>query len=250
MRPRCIVGATCAALLLGACASVPPEEDPVQIRLADLDARLARIERVVTNQSLVDLAQRLDSLQGDVRTLRGELDELQNGGHNVLRQQRDLYGDLDKRVAALENGVRGGPPTGTGPTVATAGPAASGEQAVYNQAFEALKISNYPAAIAGFKSFLAAYPTSDLASNAQYWLGEAYYVTRDFPNAAAAFERVEQNWPRSRKAADAMVKLGFTQAELKRFAAARVTLTQVVAQYPGTEAAKLADDRLRKLPPP
>ena len=64
-------------LTLGGCA-VSPEEDPVYIRLNDLDARVQRIERVLTNQSLLQLAQRIDALQGEVRNLRGEVELLQN----------------------------------------------------------------------------------------------------------------------------------------------------------------------------
>jgi tol-pal system protein YbgF len=123
------------------------------------------------------------------------------------------------------------------------------EQAAYVQAFEALKSLNYAAAITGFKGYLASYPGSDLADNAQYWLGEAYYVTRDYDNAAVAFRAVGERWPNSRKASDALVKLGFTQFELKQFSQARTTLTQVTQRYPDSDAARLAADRLKRLPP-
>jgi tol-pal system protein YbgF len=249
-----------AAVLIGGCAVTPPDEDPVQVRLNDLDTRLARIERVVSNQSLVELAQRLESLQSDVRSLRGQLEELQNGHEGVRKQQRDLYGDLDRRIATLEAGGHGAPagaaPGASGAANAGAAPTSSGapatttESAAYAAAFDALRAANYPVAISGFKSFMATYPSSELASNAQYWLGEAYYVTRDFDNAALAFQRVVREWPGSRKAPDALVKLGFTQVELKRTAAAKATLSQVVSQYPGTDAAKLAEERLRKLASP
>ncbi len=62
-----------------------------------------------------------------------------------------------------------------------------------------------------FQQFLQSYPQSSLADNAQYWLGESYYVTRDFQNAAAAFQTVLDRWPDSRKAPDALLKLGYTQ---------------------------------------
>ena len=64
-------------LALGGCA-VSPAEDPVQIRMNDIDTRLQRIERVLTNQSLLELAQRIDALQADVRSIRGEVELLQN----------------------------------------------------------------------------------------------------------------------------------------------------------------------------
>src|ERR1700760_1250248 len=72
--------------VLAGCASTPPEEDPVQIKLNDLDARVARIERVVSNQSLVQLAQNLDSVQAETRRLRGRIDELENSNEQMKKQ--------------------------------------------------------------------------------------------------------------------------------------------------------------------
>lgn len=232
-----------AAALLGACATVP-EEDPVQTRLDDLDTRLRRAEAVVANQSLLSLAQQLDALQADIRALRGRVDELQNASDQLRKQQRDLYADLDRRLAALEGGAG---LTGASGSAATG--AAPGEQAAYTRAFEALKAGDYPAAVTGFRRFLGEHPASDLAPNAAYWLGEAYYVTRDYASAANAFERVARDWPASQKAPDAFLKLGFAQAELKRTDAARATLGEVVARFPDTEAARLARERLRRLTP-
>src|SRR4051812_42027792 len=74
------------AAVLAGCASTPPEEDPVQIKLTDLDARVARIERVVSNQSLVQLAQNLDSVQAETRRLRGRIDELENSNEQMKKQ--------------------------------------------------------------------------------------------------------------------------------------------------------------------
>ena len=78
--------AVAVAAVLAGCASTPPEEDPVQIKLNDLDARVARIERVVSNQSLVQLAQNLDSVQQETRRLRGRIDELENSNEQMKKQ--------------------------------------------------------------------------------------------------------------------------------------------------------------------
>ena len=64
-----------------------------------------------------------------------------------------------------------------------------------------------------------------------------------------AFRAVGERWPNSRKAPDALLKLGFTQYELKQYAEARATLTQVTKRFPDSEAAKLAAERLKRLPP-
>jgi tol-pal system protein YbgF len=237
-----------SGLLLGGCAT-PPEEDPMFIRLNDLDQRVQRMERVLTNNSLLELAQRIDRLQADVRTLRGEVELLQNQTEGGKAQSRSLYGDLEKRIAALETlGGVGSPGAAPAAGSALPGAAAGGEQAMYDAAFDALKGADYPKAIGSFRAFLTAYPTSPLASNAQYWLGEAFYVTREYDAAIQAFRKVATNWPDSRKAPDALVKVGFTQAAQGKNSEARATLEDVTRRFPGSEAAQLASDRLKRLP--
>jgi len=71
---------------------------------------------------------------------------------------------------------------------------------------------------------------------------------RDFEGASTAFKTVLDKWPDSRKASDAMLKLGYTQYELKRYADARKTLTEVTQKFPNSDAAKLANDRLARIP--
>jgi tol-pal system protein YbgF len=228
--------AWCGVLLLAGCATTP-EEDPVQLRLNDLDARVGRIDRIVSNQSLMQMTQRVDALQEELRTLRGRVEELQNENTTLRKEQRDLYADLERRLGA------GAAPLSTG------APAAGGdEQALYSRAFDQLKARNYAAAVTGFRTLAAAHPNGVLADNTQYWLGEAYYVTQEYDHAAAAFQRVLTSWPDSRKAPDALLKLGYTQMEQNKLAAARTSLQQVITRYPGTDAAKLAAERLAKLP--
>ena len=244
--------AATAALLLSACAT-NPADDPVQIKLNDVDARLGSVERVVSNQSLVDMARRIDALETQLRELRGSVDVLEKGGETAHKSQRDLYADLDKRLAALEGGLHATPgaaePTGfAGNSAAAAGSTAGEDQAAYNSAFEQLKGGRYGDAILAFKNLMDHYPSSALLDNAQYWIGEAYYVTRDYEHAAAAFRAVGERWPASRKASDALLKLGYTQFEQKHLTEARATLKQVVERFPDSDAARLAQERLQKLP--
>src|SRR6266436_1164864 len=168
MRPTLL--ALSVATLSADCASTPPEADPVQLKLNDLDARITRIERIVANQ--VEAAQHLDEVQGNVRQLRGRLEELEHSNEALAKQQRDLYADLDKRLAAA-GAAAGGAAAGnaSGETAAVGGVATPGaaagaaagnapssvEQAVYTQAFDALKAGSYSVAITGFKDFLGTY---------------------------------------------------------------------------------------------
>lgn len=214
------------------------------VRMNDIDSRLERIERVLANQSLLDLAQQLQSLQTDVRTLRGELEELRHGSESLKNQQRGLYTDLDQRLKALE----GGAPVATSAGDSGALPIPAGSDRMnYQAAFDMLKAGQYEKATAAFQRFLVTFPDSGLADNAQYWLGESYYVTRRYDEALKAFRTVVDRYPESRKLADAWLKIGYTQYELKAWKPAREALKRVQRDYPDTSAAAEASKRLERM---
>ena len=245
MRP--IIPLAVLTVLAAGCAT-NPDQDPTQIRLNDLDGRVSRVERVVSNQSLMQMAQQVDTLQAEVRDLRGQIDDLQNRNQALTKQQHDLYADLNKRVGALEHGGSAGGEGAAGSDNGQ-GPSAT-EQSVYSQAFDALKAGNYTVAISGFQDFLNQYSSSPLAPNAEYWLGEAHYVNRDFSSAESAFQAVLDKWPGSAKAPDAMFDLGNTQLAQGKSAKGRATLHQVVTRFSGTDAANRAQARLKQLSSP
>jgi tol-pal system protein YbgF len=234
------------------CASTPPEQDPVQIKLNDLDTRLARIERVVANQSLLDLANQSESLRNDLRAMHNDVDVLTNNLEASRKQQRDLYADLDRRMKILESrggagSAAGSGDAGSGGAGADSSAPASDDKAAYQTAFNLLKDGQYDRAIAAFQKFLIVYSDSSLADNAQYWLGEAYYVNRSYPEAQGAFQRVVDKYPQSRKRPDALLKIGYCQYELKQWDSAKGTLSQVAARFPDTPAGHLAQQRLDKM---
>jgi len=255
---RAIFGlsAVCLAWALSGCASTPPDEDPVQIKLKDLDTRLARIERVMANQSLLEVSNQLEALRGDVRAMHNDVDQLNNALDSGRKQQRDMYADLDQRLKNLESRGAGASSASAAPAAGASAAAAAGtpadsssgeDKGAYQAAFNLLKDGQYDRAIAAFQKFLATYPDSSLADNAQYWLGEAYYVNRSFPEAQAAFQRMVDKYPQSRKLADALLKIGYCRYELKQWESARAVLGQVVARFTDTPAARLAQQRLDKM---
>lgn len=123
----------------------------------------------------------------------------------------------------------------------------SEEQAAYQAAFDTLKEGRYKIAKTELKRFLTQYPESTYAGNAQYWLGEAHYVTRDFDQGIAEFERVLSRYPSSNKVADAMLKLGYTYYEKKEYNKAKIMLNELRKRYPKATAARLAKKRLERM---
>jgi tetratricopeptide (TPR) repeat protein len=167
----------------GCLAVTPPSEDPVLIKLEELDRRLQAIERVVQNQSLVTMTQQLSALERRVDELQGTAEEIQYNASTTYERQRELYADLDARIQGLEstlqargnvNVLDGGPlPPGQLPV-----PGGS-DRDNYQAAFELLKEQRYEPAALAFQQFLKTYPDSELADNAQYWLAESYYVAEN-----------------------------------------------------------------------
>jgi TolA-binding protein len=193
-----------------------------------------RIDRIVSNESLMQMMQRLDALQAELRVQQGRIEELQNENELLKRQQRDLYADLDKRLQAAPAGG------GTAATGADAAGIAAApprqrrrrwEQAQYTRAFEALKARNYAAATEGFRSRRPPIPMGNWLTTRSTGSGSRTIVTQEYDHAAAAFQRVLTGW-RFPEGPDAMLKLGYTQIEQKKLAAGRTTLEQVVAKYP------------------
>ena len=119
-------------------------------------------------------------------------------------------------------------------------------QAEYQQAFNLLKQAQYNKAITAFSAFLGKYPQSQYSDNAQYWLGEAYFVTRRFNDAITEYMKHLANYPDSQKAPNSLLKIGYSYFELKQEADAKKVWQDLVQRYPGTPAAQEAEKRLQR----
>ena len=100
---------------------------------------------------------------------------------------------------------------------------------------------------AAFRKFLDDFPKSSYAGNAQYWLGESNYVTRQFTQAIKEFQSVLKDYPASNKVPDAMLKLGYTYYELRQFTQAKDILNQLQQLFGKSTAARLAGKRLARM---
>lgn len=235
---------------LAGCSSLTPTTDPVYLRLQDIDARLIRIERVVENESLIELATQISQLQTETASLRGEIETLRYESENSAVRDRDLYIDVDTRLQNLERGqTRAAPPASSDSQVPTqaAAPSSVGDQEAYNAAFALIQARRYEDATRAFTDFLVVYPASSLRDNAQYWLAETYYVRRQFAVALPEFQTVLDAYPQSAKLPDALLKVGYCNHELGQLDAARAALREVQRLYPDTTAARLATQRLERI---
>lgn len=244
--------AALGAVGLAGCLAVPPEDDPAYQKQVAIENRLARVERVVDNQGLMNLVTQIEEIRKENEALRNEVDTLRNTVEQGAERQRKLYLDLDQRLQAVEQRASAQARADAERPVLEGGSLSpgqlpvpgGGDRANYQAAFELLKQGRYDQASLAFRQFLAAFPDSSLSDNAQYWLAESHYVTQKYKEALPEFETVIAKYPQSRKIPDALLKIGYCNYELKRFDAARKALTTVVQNYPETTAARLATQRL------
>ncbi|MDA1107433.1 MAG: tol-pal system protein YbgF [Proteobacteria bacterium] len=258
------------ALLLLPLFAAAAEDPNAQM---SLQARIMRLERIVEGQSGTELLTRIDSLQLELQQLQGVIEVQTHEIEELKSSRQGANQDFDRRLHELESRTSAAPPpapvTASEPTPAaapvtapatapskppaaapsTAPPAADAapEQAAYQQAFALLKEARYEKAITAFQDYLARYPAGKNAGNAQYWLGEAYYVTRQLKEAQQAFQTLMDNMPTSPKRPDALLKIGFVHYELGQWDEARKSLNEVIKTFPAAPAAKLADNRLQRM---
>lgn len=146
----------------------------------------------------------------------------------------------------LEAAAPAAAPQTSAPVAAATSPAGD-PQVEYQTAFDALKQGRYDESSRLFAQFLRNNPDHDLADNAQYWLGESYYVTQNYETALQTFRAMTERYPDGDKSADAELKIGYCLYELGQYASAQQALQNVVTRYSGSTVARLAESRLRAL---
>lgn len=133
--------------------------------------------------------------------------------------------------------------------VAAQAPLAQGsEKDRYMLAYDMLRNGHNAQAIKLFETLLVDYPAGEYADNAQYWLAEAYKINREIDKSRNAFTKVVMQYPNSAKVPDALLKLGYIEADLQNFPKAREYLSRVTSLYPNSPAAHLAAKRLAQMP--
>jgi len=226
-----------AAVVIAALAATTASAESQGERIGALEQRMGAVEQKLDNQGLLEMARQVDAIDAELRRLRGEIEGLQHDLDVARRQQRDQYVDLDTRLRAAEAAL----------AAAQAAAPPAGPDAEYQAAFNQLKEGRYDDAAAAFTKFLKDHHDHELASNAQYWLGEVFYVKRDYPAALSAFEGVLSGYQGARKTPDALLKAGYCHYELGHFDLARTALTRVTKDFPESSAAVEAADRLKRM---
>jgi len=206
----------------------------LQQREAEVTARLDRMESAQRNQ--LELVNQLESLRQENARLRGQVETLTNEVATLQKRNRDLYADLDARLKKMEP-----------QSVTVDGRSAAvdrAELAAYEGPLAQFRAGDFKGSLPGFQQFVARYPTSAYAPAAQYWIGSAYYAIKDYKSAIAAHRTLVERYVDSPRVPDALLSMAESQVQLGDRKSANATLNRIIKEFPETEAAKIARDRL------
>lgn len=206
---------------------------------ADAAAAQQREGDATIKRSLLELANQIEQLRGEIARLRGQNEQLAREVSELQRAQKDVQAGIDERLRQVEP-VK----VELDGRSFTAQPA---EKAEFEAAMASLRKSDFTGATAAYTAFLRRYPTSGYTPVALYWLGNAQYAARAYKDAVESHQRLVREFPDHPRTPEAMLALANSQVELKDTKGARKTLEDLVKQHPQSEAAGAAKERLARL---
>jgi tol-pal system protein YbgF len=198
---------------------------------------------------------RLDTMSTQVQGLSDNLEEIKS---RIGKLNQQLV-DLQNSVQAIDARLAGGTPTGGGSPSPTGSPASPKSETaspsgpppsadtLYSNGLRDITSGKYDLANSEFQDYLKYYADTDLASNAQFYLGEIAYSQKQYEQAVTEYEKVLTNYPKSFKLAPARLKKGMALIELNQKSAGVRELREVVKRYPGTEEERRARAKLKDL---
>jgi tol-pal system protein YbgF len=199
---------------------------------------------------------RLDTMSTQVQGVSDNLEEVKSRLGKLNQQLVDLQNtvqNLDSKISGGGTAPAGTVPAGgstatpTGATAAPAGGAAPSADTLYSNGLRDITSGKYDLARSEFQDYLKYYGETDLASNAQFYLGEIAYSQKQYGNAVTEYDKVLTTYPKSFKLAPARLKKGMALIELGQKTSGVRELREVVKRYPGTEEERRARARLKEL---
>jgi len=215
---------------------------------------------------------RLDTVGSQVQALSDNLQDIQARVGKLSQQMTDMQGvlqSLDAKVSGsspstMPAGASTTPPPGGAPPSASSAPPAGGggtsdtssstmtgppvsSELLYANALRDFTGGKYDLARQEFSDYLRYFRTNDLASNAQFYLGEIDYVMSNYQEAIVSYDKVLVNYPKSYKLAAALLKKAEAELALGEKASGTRNLREVVRRFPGTDEARRAQAKLKEL---
>ncbi len=201
---------------------------------------------------------RLESMSTQVQGLSDNLEEIKSRLGKLNQQLVDLQNTVQGLDAKISSGAAA-PATGAGmptPTASTAPPAnssvapsgpAPSADTLYSNGLRDIQSGKYELARAEFQDYLRFYGKTDLASNAQFYIGEIAYKQKNYQQAISEYDKVINNYPKSFKLAPARLHRAMAMIELGQKASGVRDLREVIRLFPGSEEDRYARGKLKEL---
>jgi len=218
--------------------------DKIRGEIQELNGRVEDNRRLVKHVVEKDTGNQGD-MQARLSNLTERLTELEA---NVKQIQESLgvkvSGDLEEKYTKKASLERKELPKQQ--PVIEESPALS-ETQLYETTLATYKKAQFEQALIGFKSFMEKYPKSNLADNAQFWVGECYMGLRQYEQAILAYQEVIKKYPNGNKVPNAMLRQAFAFYEIKDKVSSRLLLKKIIKNYPDSSEAKIASAKLKTL---
>jgi tol-pal system protein YbgF len=185
--------------------------------------------------------QRIQELTSRLADLESRLSRLEDGRAAVSGKSDE------SRQSMPSTSARSSEPQESNSNAPLAGTPGISPTSAFNLAYNDYLNGRYDLAVTGFQRFLKDFPSTSLAPNAHYWMGESYFSLKDYPHAAQAFQKVVNDHPRSEKVAPALFKMGVVTAEAGDLPKARGYLRRVIEDFSTSDEAKLAKNKLAEI---
>ena len=224
------------------------EDDEARRAILDLRQKLDVTQQGLKSQAddIAVLRRALFELQNQIEALKAEQSALRGANEQLLREltdiqlkQKDVLQTVDTRLSKFEpvKVVLDGLEFQADPV----------EKREFETSLAVFRTGDFAAAQNSLLSFLRKYPTSGYASSTLFWLGNAQYATKDYKESIVNFRKLLSIAPQHARAAEAMLAISNCLVELKDIKAAKKAMEDLVKQYPTSEAAQTAKDRLARL---
>jgi tol-pal system protein YbgF len=247
-----------AAAGLGGCVSTE-DIDGLRSQVAEVQRQVLQIQTQGSSKQEVaeleqSIADKMTSLlkseadmQVELRNLTTEINaleaKLEDTNYRLAQLSQQIAATNQKldgfRLAAVADPAAGGAPPlaggGDDPTT------------LYQNAYNDYLRGNYELAVAGFRRYLEQFPDTELTDNAAYWIGECSFSQKKYAQAIREFDEVLTRFPKSDKLASALLKKAYAHIEAGDRTRGGALLQQVVRDYPSTDEANLARQRLTNL---
>ena len=251
------IGGAAVLLALGGCASrgsVQELRDQVAVMREQVE-EFRKLQESSTRE-LAKTVGELKGLDGQVAALA----QAEKGTAERVERAETRLTETDQAVQGIRASLDGLSQELVRRATASAPPEKPAEQErpsrsgpaehLYAAAMANFRTREHGQAVLEFTDFIARYPQHSLVANAQFWIGEAYYLQHDYRQALVEYQKIVDLNAKSGKAAEALLKIGLCFRALNEAGRAREAWQQLVQVYPDSDAARQARSLIQTRPVP